>query len=186
MDRTEARRKLDRFLRRHFGDDLTHPTLGPVAVREEVTGEFPNAYVFAVNTVRAIETGNPMDGLFSGGVVVPRDGAPVHWAPTPSPVEVYLSRVERGEQQWDSAGASSVTYYALVDEQNPRSDPLGVARRRVTDEGSFDEIFTRNLRWEPTEYFERYRLGHNDVDHVEITEAGADAIVAKITDRLQS
>jgi hypothetical protein len=48
-----------------------------------------------------------------------------------------------------------------------------------------DEAFTRNLRWEPTEYLRRYHLGHDDVDHVEITEAEADAFVARITEKLK-
>lgn len=186
MDETEARRKLDRFLRRHFGEELAHPTMGPIGVREEFTAEFANAFVFVVNTLRAIETRNPADGLMSGGVIVPKDGSAVHWAPTVPSVPEYLSQVGAGDQQWPRSGAATVTYYALVDEDSSREDPLGIARRRVTDEGTFDETFTRNLKWEPTQYFEKYRLGHNEVDHVEITESGAEAFIEMITRKLGS
>lgn len=47
--------------------------------------------------------------------------------------------------------------------------------------GTFDEAFTRNLRWEATEYLRRYELGDNDPDHVEITEAEAAAFIERIT-----
>lgn len=29
-----------------------------------------------------------------------------------------------------------------------------------------DEVFTRNLCWEATEYLKLYDLEHNDIDHV--------------------
>ncbi|EIC63017.1 MULTISPECIES: hypothetical protein [Mycobacteroides] len=33
------------------------------------------------------------------------------------------------------------------------------------------------MTWHPTEYLRRYYLGHNDVDHVEIDEESAKAIL---------
>jgi hypothetical protein len=47
-----------------------------------------------------------------------------------------------------------------------------------------DEAFTRNLRWEPTEYLRLYELGHNGVDHVEISEREAAAFIESATERL--
>lgn len=78
----------------------------------------------------------------------------------------------------------ATTYYALLTLGRTRDDPSGVARRRVTADGTVDEVFTRRLRWEPTQYFARYRLGHNDTDHVEITEQDAEAFVQRVTAKL--
>ncbi|MCX4673402.1 pentapeptide repeat-containing protein [Streptomyces sp. NBC_01381] len=77
--------------------------------------------------------------------------------------------------------ADTTTYYARICEEFPRSNPAGIVRRRRAGTTVRDDAFTRNLRWEPTEYLRRYALGHNDVDHVEITPAEADAFVHRIT-----
>ncbi|HYZ08518.1 MAG TPA: YrhB domain-containing protein [Pseudonocardiaceae bacterium] len=68
----EARDRLDDFLRRHFGPDVEHPKLGPVAIREDRTREYANAYGFSVDTTRFIESGDVRDGLMSGAIIVPR------------------------------------------------------------------------------------------------------------------
>lgn len=78
-----------------------------------------------------------------------------------------------------------ITYYAKIGEGYPRSSPRGIVRRRFLDGVAYDEAFTRNLRWEPTEYLRLYELGHNEVDHVEITGAEADAFVAAVTAKLR-
>ncbi|MET9663531.1 hypothetical protein [Streptomyces sp. NPDC006510] len=70
-----------------------------------------------------------------------------------------------------------ITYYAKIGEGCPRSSPRGIVRRRVDDGRTHDEAFTRNLRWEPTEYLRLYELGHNEIDHVEITEVEAAAFI---------
>jgi hypothetical protein len=76
------------------------------------------------------------------------------------------------------------TYFAKIDERNPRSNPRGIVRRRVDDDQAYDEAFTRNLRWEPTEYLRLYDLGHNDIDHVEITATEAAAFIEAVTKKL--
>ncbi|MFI6687048.1 pentapeptide repeat-containing protein [Streptomyces sp. NPDC050485] len=78
-----------------------------------------------------------------------------------------------------------ITYYAKIGEGYPRSSPRGIVRRRFLDGVAYDEAFTRNLRWEPTEYLRLYELGHNEVDHVEITEEAADSFVAAVTAKLR-
>ncbi|GAA1676531.1 hypothetical protein [Fodinicola feengrottensis] len=78
----------------------------------------------------------------------------------------------------------TITYYAKYNERTSPSNPIGVVRHRVIDGQDVDEAFTRNLRWEPTDYLRLYRLGHDDVDHVEITEAEADAFVKRISAKL--
>ena len=76
------------------------------------------------------------------------------------------------------------TYYARLGAGRTRSNPSGVLRRRQDGERMIDEVFTRNLRWEPTDYFDRYRLGHNDIEHMEITEAEAAEFVRRVTEKL--
>ncbi|MGW2572819.1 pentapeptide repeat-containing protein [Streptomyces sp. NPDC001537] len=72
-----------------------------------------------------------------------------------------------------------ITYYAKFSEGYSRSNPQGIVRRRIVTGVAYDEAFTRNLRWEPTEYLRLYELGHNEVDHVEISEAEAAAFIEK-------
>ncbi len=45
-------------------------------------------------------------------------------------------------------------------------------------------LHARHLRWESTDYFDRVRLGHNDDEHVEITEAEAQQFVERLTAKL--
>jgi hypothetical protein len=75
-------------------------------------------------------------------------------------------------------GEVRVTYYALIDADRTPENPGGIVRRTHTDP-PIDESFRRDLTWKPTEYLERYRLGHDDTDHVEITEVQANAIIAE-------
>ncbi|WP_344396470.1 pentapeptide repeat-containing protein [Streptomyces vastus] len=69
--------------------------------------------------------------------------------------------------------SEDITYYAKFSEGYSRSNPQGIVRRRMLNGVAHDEAFTRNLRWKPTEYLRLYELGHNEVDHVEISEAEA-------------
>ncbi|MEV3989886.1 hypothetical protein AB0J57_13380 [Streptomyces sp. NPDC049837] len=77
-----------------------------------------------------------------------------------------------------------ITYYAKVSEDHPRHKPRGIVRRRIDEDQTYDEAFTRNLRWEPTEYLRLYDLGHNEVDHVKITEIEAAAFIESATARI--
>ncbi|MFC4908915.1 hypothetical protein [Actinomadura gamaensis] len=69
------------------------------------------------------------------------------------------------------------TYYALVNDDHPAERPAGLVRRIHTVPVPTDEILTRDLTWQPTDFLHRYWLGHNDQDYVEITEAHADAVI---------
>ncbi|GGV66271.1 hypothetical protein GCM10010228_18780 [Streptomyces massasporeus] len=75
----------------------------------------------------------------------------------------------------------AITYYAKFSEGYSRSNPQGIVRRRLVNGVAHDEAFTRNLRWEPTEYLRLYQLGHNEVDHAEISEAEAVAFIEDVT-----
>lgn len=84
-----------------------------------------------------------------------------------------------------SSPSGTVTYYARVDDEFPRERSAGIVRRRRAGRNFHDEAFTRNLRWEPTEYLRRYELGHNDSDHVEITEEEANRFISRITAKIR-
>lgn len=71
-----------------------------------------------------------------------------------------------------------VSYYALLAGGRTRENPSGLVRRTHTSP-PVDEVFRRDLTWQPTEYLERYRLGHNDTEHVEIPEDEANAVLAR-------
>jgi hypothetical protein len=72
-----------------------------------------------------------------------------------------------------------VSYFALLLEPaNPRERPAGLVRRIHTAPVPTDESMHRDLQWHPTEHLERYWLGDNELDHVEISEQEADTIIA--------
>jgi len=76
--------------------------------------------------------------------------------------------------------AEKITYYAMIDEFTSRDRPRTVLRRVRNDEGTIDEIFSRDLRWEfsPLKYSaERGDLAN---EFVPITEAEATQIVDRI------
>ncbi|MEU8516845.1 hypothetical protein AB0C76_35445 [Kitasatospora sp. NPDC048722] len=99
---------------------------------------------------------------------------------TAAPASSCSPAAERGA---DVEVLSGFTYYARFDETSTssRENPYGIVRRSTIDGIDIDEAFTRNLRWEPTEYLRRYYLGHNDDDHAEITRAEADAFIRRAT-----
>ncbi|MGD6742821.1 hypothetical protein ACOKM3_13365 [Streptomyces sp. BH106] len=79
----------------------------------------------------------------------------------------------------DAGARGHNTYFAKIRDGYPRDRPSGILRRRVVGRGrrTFDEAFTRNLEWQPSEYARLHELGHNDVEHAEISEAEAVAFI---------
>ncbi len=71
-----------------------------------------------------------------------------------------------------------VTYYARLAGGRTVQDPSGIVRRTHTVPPT-DEVFQRDMKWHPTEYLRRYHLGHNDVDHEQISEESAKAILQR-------
>lgn len=186
---TEARSRVDEFVQRHLGSPPAHPKLGPIVVLEDRTTEYDNAFKFAINTRKFVESDDLRDSLMNGAIIVPKDGTPVHWAPTLLPVAEYLDRVESGEWWWAAAGAEpiiEVKYYAVITPDRTRENPSGVLRRRTTEGNTVDEVFTRSLAWKPTDYFRRYDLGHNEDDYIEITAAEAAEFVRRIRARSEA
>jgi len=69
-----------------------------------------------------------------------------------------------------------VSYYALLAGNRTPENPSGIVRR-IHSDPPVDESLRRDLIWRPTEYLKRYSLGHNDIDHVEISETEANVIM---------
>jgi hypothetical protein len=76
--------------------------------------------------------------------------------------------------------ADRITYYALIDDFSSRAQPGGVLRRTQRDIGSVDEVFSRDLKWDPSPLLRAAEHGDTMYDFAEITEGEADAVVARI------
>jgi hypothetical protein len=73
-----------------------------------------------------------------------------------------------------------ITYFAMIDEFTSRDNPRTVLRRVRNDEGTVDEIFSRNLSWEFSPLMYSAERGDLANDFVPIGEAEAERIVARI------
>ena len=73
-----------------------------------------------------------------------------------------------------------ITYFAMIDEFTSRDNPRTVLRRLRNDEGTVDEIFSRNLSWEFSPLMYSAERGDLANDFVPISEAEAERIVARI------
>ena len=72
------------------------------------------------------------------------------------------------------------TYYAVIDDYSSRAQPGGVFRRVGREVGTVDEVFSRNLTWDPSPLLHAAERGDTMFDFAEITEDEANAIVARI------
>jgi hypothetical protein len=85
------------------------------------------------------------------------------------------------EESSVGATPATVTYFGLLSPGFTPAGPSGLIRRKQAGSARpVDEAFTRRGRWEPSHYLERYRLGHNDIDHVEVAEPVALAFVIDV------
>jgi hypothetical protein len=73
-----------------------------------------------------------------------------------------------------------ITYYAMIDELTSRDNPRTVLRRVRNDEGTIDEIFSRNLTWDFSPLMYSAERGDLANEFVPITEAEATRIVDRI------
>jgi hypothetical protein len=76
-----------------------------------------------------------------------------------------------------------ITYYAMIDELTSRDNPRTVLRRVRNNEGTVDEIFSRDLRWEFSPLMYSAERGDLANEFVPISEAEAARIVAGIRKR---
>jgi hypothetical protein len=82
--------------------------------------------------------------------------------------------------------AEKITYYAMVDEFTSRDNPRTVLRRVRNDEGTVDEIFSRDLRWEFSPLMYSAERGDLSNEFVPISEAEATRIVDRIKEAATS
>jgi len=78
--------------------------------------------------------------------------------------------------------AEKITYYALIDELTSRDRPRTVFRRVENDEGTTDEIFSRDLTWVNSSLLYAAERGDTMFDFVPVGEAEAQRIVDRIKD----
>jgi hypothetical protein len=76
--------------------------------------------------------------------------------------------------------SEKITYYAMIDEHTSRDQPRTVLRRIESDEGSIDELFSRDLKWEFSPLLYSAERGDTMLDFVPIGEEEAERIVARI------
>lgn len=76
--------------------------------------------------------------------------------------------------------AEKIAYYAMIDEFTSRDNPRTVLRRVRNDEGTIDEIFSRDLRWEFSPLMYSAERGDLANEFVPISEAEAERIVDRI------
>jgi hypothetical protein len=73
-----------------------------------------------------------------------------------------------------------ITYYAMIDELTSRDNPRTVLRRLSNDEGTIDEIFSRDLKWVFSPLMYSAERGDLANEFVPISEAEAERIVARV------
>jgi hypothetical protein len=73
-----------------------------------------------------------------------------------------------------------ITYYAMIDELTSRDNPRTVLRRLSNDEGTIDEIFSRDLTWVFSPLMYSAERGDLANEFVPISEAEAERIVARV------
>ena len=73
-----------------------------------------------------------------------------------------------------------ITYFAIIDETTSRDRPRTVLRRTENDEGTTDEMFSRDLTWEFSPLLYSAERGDTMLDFVPIGEDEAERIVARI------
>jgi len=75
--------------------------------------------------------------------------------------------------------ADWVRYYAIVGADRTGQTPSGLARRRAAGTGPVDEALRRDFAWEPDAAIVEWEYGEVGADLVEITEAGANRLMAE-------
>ena len=78
---------------------------------------------------------------------------------------------------------SGYRYFAELPRGWTRERPAGVIRRS-RDGDRLDQLFTRDLRWEPTTALRDHEYGDGYDDYVEITPDEVDAFVRDVTAKL--
>ena len=75
--------------------------------------------------------------------------------------------------------ADWVRYYAIVGADRTAQTPSGLARRSAAGTGAVDEALRRDFTWEPDAAIVEWEYGELGADLVEISEAGANRLMAQ-------
>ncbi|MFD8411773.1 hypothetical protein [Streptomyces sp. NPDC059650] len=76
-----------------------------------------------------------------------------------------------------------IAYYAEVDGGHPRQAPGGILRRRTDEDRTYDEVFTADLRWEPTRQLELSGPDPEGAGHVRISDIEAAALIEAVSEQ---
>ena len=79
--------------------------------------------------------------------------------------------------------ADEVRYYAIVGSGRTVETPSGIARRKLTAAGPFDEALRRDLTWEPDSAIVEWEYGDVGADLVEISEAEAGRLIEEFREK---
>ena len=91
----------------------------------------------------------------------------------------------KGSRKGAVVTSNTYTYYAIIDDDHPVHNPLGVVRRRIVDGFPLDEAFTRNLKWQSSPMLQDIQHGRSYDNPQEITREQAEAFVKFISKKLQ-
>jgi hypothetical protein len=75
-----------------------------------------------------------------------------------------------------------ITYYGIMDDDASGHEPRTVLRRRESDTGEVDEIFSRDLAWEFSSLLYSNERGDTTFHFHEICENEADKVVDRVRD----
>ena len=73
--------------------------------------------------------------------------------------------------------ADDVKYYAIVSSGRTAQTPSGIARRKLTADGPFDEALRRDLTWQPDSAIVEWEHGDYVYDLVEVSHEQASKII---------
>ena len=73
-----------------------------------------------------------------------------------------------------------ITYYAMFDVHSSRERPRTVFRRMTNEDCKADELFSRNLKWEPSPLLYAAERGDTMFEFAPITEEEAAQIMERI------
>lgn len=79
---------------------------------------------------------------------------------------------------------NQVIYYAIIDNDSSRTEPAGLVRRRVLDDGGIrDEALGRDLNWHPTPLIVEWKRAESEDDLVQISGDEASRVMNRFRER---
>lgn len=100
--RTQAIASAHQLLVREFGEQLKTSRGEDVVIVDDRVAEHENAWAVPFNTRSFLEGGPPTNALVPSVIIVPKNGARSHYAPTALRVSDYLEKVRSGDMPWSA------------------------------------------------------------------------------------